>query len=129
MDAATAPPAVPDPDTSPAANGTPRPVEVDKYTVRPLGDDYRRHRWIKPLDAQWADYSNRIMLEHGAVRGQLVYRTRDKARWRARRLIRLWDDLGMHERWELREHIDRAPGGWIWTIEHLGRHTDGSQAT
>jgi hypothetical protein len=117
MDAAAAPPA-------PASDIAPAREEVDRYTVGPLGEGYRRHRWIKPLDAQWAEYCDRLMLEHGAVRGQLVYDTRYQARWRGRRLMRLWEDLGLHPRWELREHVDRARGGWVWTIEYLGRADD-----
>jgi hypothetical protein len=128
MDAATATPnplpaapAAPAPDHAPPGNGAPRRSEVDKYDVTPLGEGYRRHRWIKPLDAEWAEYCDRIMLEHGAVRGQLVYERREQARWRGRRLMRLWEDLGLHPRWELREHVDRVRGGFVWTIEYLGR--------
>lgn len=117
---ASPPNSAPDPHHAPGANGTPRP-ELDKYDVAPLGEGYRRLRWIKPLDAEWAEYCDRIMREHGAVRGQLVYRTRDQARWRARRLMALWEDLGLHPRWELREHIDKVRGGFVWTIEYLGR--------
>jgi hypothetical protein len=121
MDAATA-----DPPNPPAPPAAPRPAEVDRYDVEPLGESYRRMRWIKPLDVEWAEYCDRIMLEHGAIRGQLVYDTRHKARWRARRLMGLWEDLGLHPRWEVREHINRAPGGYVWTIEYLGRggHAD-----
>jgi hypothetical protein len=104
------------PATAPAA-----PAEVDRYSVTPLDEGYRRYRWIKPLDAEWAQYCDRILREHGAVRGQLVYERHAQARWRARRLEKLWVDLGLHERWELREHIDKVRGGWIWTIEYLGR--------
>jgi len=97
------------------------PAEVDRYSVEPLGESYRNYRWIKPLDVEWAQYCNRILIEHGALRSQYVYDSRYKARWRARYLMRLWGDLGIHARWELREHVDRFDGGFIWTIEYLGR--------
>ena len=59
-------------------------------------------------------------MEHGAVNGTAVYEHRYQARWRAQRLIKLFQDLGMHERWELAEHTERRADGWAWSVEYLG---------
>jgi hypothetical protein len=110
-----------EPATASSTSPDPPAEGVDRYSVTSLGERYRRHRWIKPLDVEWAEYCDKIIREHGAIRGQIVYDTHGQARWRSRRLMNLWEDLGMHSRSELREHIDRVRGGFIWTIEYLGR--------
>jgi hypothetical protein len=69
---------------------------------------------------QHLEHRDRFMLEHAAVRGRLVYKTRDQARWRGRRLMQLWDDLGLHRRWKLRQYVDKVRGRRVWTIECLG---------
>jgi hypothetical protein len=114
-----------DTSVAPNANGTPHPVEIDKYDVHPMGEMYRRHRWIKPMDADWARYCDQMMSEHGSVRSSLVFDTRYKARARARKLEELWHNLGLRSRWEYREHVDRVKGGYIWTLESLGRQGNG----
>jgi hypothetical protein len=27
----------------------------------------------------------------------------------------------LHERWELREHVEPKQGGFVWAVEYLGR--------
>lgn len=82
---------------------------------------YVRQRWIPRRRRDWAQASDRIMVEHGAVFGTSVYRERHHARWRAQSLIRLMVELRMHERWQLAEHTERRDGGWIWSVEYRGR--------
>lgn len=88
--------------------------------VGPPDDYFTRARYIRPSDAEWVTYCNGILMEHGAVTGRTIYENRHKARWQARRLIRLMVELRIHERWQLREHVDRKDGGWRWTVEYLG---------
>lgn len=80
-----------------------------------------RRRWIPRRRVEWANECNEILTEHGAVTGETVYPERHHARWRAQSLIKLLVDLNLHERWQLREHTDKTPGGWIWTVEYLAR--------
>jgi hypothetical protein len=111
--------AAPRPGNDPRGNGhaAPRPAGVDRYDVEPLGESYRRFRWIKPVDVEWARRCDRIMLEYGAIRGQLVYDSHREARGRALRLIRLWADLGLRSRSEVHAHVNRVEGGWAWAIQ------------
>lgn len=94
-------------------------------TPKPPGEAFIRHRWIKPDDIEWAQDSDKILLEHGAVKGSRVYSERHHARWRARKLIKLMVDLRIHERWQLKEHVNRESGGYVWHIEYLGRRGNG----
>ena len=64
------------------------------------------------------------MLEHGAVFGTVV-QERHQAHWRAKKLTRLMVELGLHEREELRYHTDRRKGGWLWSVEYLGKNGRG----
>jgi hypothetical protein len=80
-----------------------------------------RARWVPKHKVEWTYEANEILLKHGAVKGRGVYDKRHVARWRAQRLIRLMVELGLHERWELKEHTEaRAGGGWTWSVEYLG---------
>lgn len=79
-----------------------------------------RRRWVKPGNADWAREANAIMMEHGAVFGTGVYEKRHQARWRARKLIGLMVELGLHNRWDLEEHVNRRGDGWAWCVEYVG---------
>jgi RNA:NAD 2'-phosphotransferase (TPT1/KptA family) len=83
-------------------------------------------RWIKIGTVEWVKRANALMLEHGFVNGTARYEKRHQARWRAQKLIDLMVDLGMHERWQLREHTSRGRGGWVWTVEYIGRGGNGN---
>lgn len=83
---------------------------------------YTRQRWIPARTVDWVHEADGILLEHGAVVGQVVLPRRHQARWRAQRLIKLMVDLRLHERWELKEHTERRPGGWGWSVEYMGGH-------
>jgi hypothetical protein len=80
-----------------------------------------RRRPILSSRVDWARDADRILLEHGAVRGTKVYPERHRSRWQARALISLLVELRLHDRAELREHTDRLAGGWVWTVEYVGR--------
>jgi hypothetical protein len=80
-----------------------------------------RCRPIARARVEWARDADRILLEYGAVRGARVYAQRHQARWQARSLISLLVELRLHDRAELREHTDRLAGGWVWTVEYVGR--------
>jgi len=54
------------------------------------------------------------------VTGSTAYVSRHRARWRAEKLIRLLVELGLRERWQLREHTEAKNGGWVWTVEYAG---------
>ena len=96
------------------------------YDVEPPGEYYVRQRWIRPEDVEWAQMCDRILMEHGAVRGQLAYNTKRKAQWRAHKLIWLLNDLHIRPRWQLREHVSHVKAGYIWTVEYVGRYGDGA---
>lgn len=81
---------------------------------------FTRQRWIPRRTVDWVEQANKIMLEHGAVTGRALLAKRYQARWRAQRLIKLMVDLRLHERWELAEHTEQRPGGWVWTVEYRG---------
>lgn len=89
--------------------------------VAPPRDELVRRRWIASRTVEQVRGIDAIMVEHGSVYGRVVYETRHKARWRARYVIGLMVDLGMHERWEVREHVERRQGGFVWAVEYLGR--------
>ena len=99
--------------------------DVTADPVEPPGDTYTRQRWIRPGDIEWAQKCDRILIEHDAVRGLLVYPTRRKAQWRAQKLIGLLNDLHIRPRWQLREHTSPVEGGYLWTVEYTGRYGDG----
>jgi hypothetical protein len=87
------------------------------------GDVFVKHRWIRYELVEWAQEANTIMLEYGVVLGARVYpdtqRGRFQARYQARKLIRLMDELDIHPRWQLQEHTEKRHGGWIWAVEYL----------
>ena len=95
--------------------------------VSPPDDAYARQRWIPHATVKWVNDCERILLEHGVVVGgagpgrETRYRTRDAARHHARRLKRLLVELRKFEGWQLREHMEKLDGGWVWSIEYLGR--------
>jgi len=94
--------------------------ERTRPTVEPPDATYTRQRWVPQYKIDWARDCDRVLMEHGAVNGTAVYEHRYQARWRAQRLIKLFQDLGMHERWELAEHTERRADGWAWSVEYLG---------
>jgi hypothetical protein len=77
-------------------------------------------RRISPERVAWARYCDQVLVEHGAVRGTMVYSERHRARWQGRALVSLLVELQLHDRSELRGHTDRVKDGWIWTVEYLG---------
>lgn len=79
-----------------------------------------RRRWIKVGNVEWAENAHRIMLEHGVVFGTAAWPKRDHARWRARKLIAVLTELGLCERWEVVEHVNRRGDGWVWSVEYIG---------
>ena|ERR1700757_3948315 len=89
--------------------------------VEPPDDVYVRQRYIRRELVEWAQECDRIMMKHGVVVGQTVYSTRNRARYPARNLKRILVALDMREGWQLREHVERASGGWVWSVEYLGR--------
>jgi hypothetical protein len=102
------------------ANSGPVPRRVTEYDVAPLGESYRRHRWIRPSDIEWAERADRILMEHGAIRSVVAYGSWREARGRGLRLIALWSDLGLRPRSQLREDVVQVEGGFVWTIEYVG---------
>jgi hypothetical protein len=88
--------------------------------VQPPDSYYARQRWIPKHKADWARECDSILMEHGAVTGTVAYEHRYQARWRAQRLIKLMEDLGIHQRWELAEHTERRADGYAWSVEYLG---------
>ena len=87
----------------------------------PPSDTFRRARWVPTYRVEWAEQCDRIMRSHGAVYGSNVYPARHLARWRAKYLIKLMVELGLHERWELVEHTEHRGTGWVWSVEYVGR--------
>lgn len=84
-------------------------------------DELVRRRWIPARKVEQVRAADAIMVEHGSVHGRAHYERRHVARWKARYLIGLMVDLGLHERWELREHVERKDSGYVWAVEYLGR--------
>lgn len=93
--------------------------------VSPPDAVYIRQRWINQHKREYAAECNKILVQHGAVRGDELFPQRHHARWRAQYLIRLLVALRLRERWELAEHVEKRPGGWQWSVEYRGRHGDG----
>ena len=89
--------------------------------VEPPDEVYVRQRYIRRERVEWVQQCDEIMVRHGIVVGSLTYGTRDQARHHARHLKRLMVELRLHEAWQLREHVERANGGWVWSVEYLGR--------
>lgn len=85
----------------------------------PAGDVLVNRRWVKVGNVEWAQQANAILLEYGVVFGTAVWPDRHQARWRARKLINLLVELGLRERWELVEHVNRRGDGWLWSVEYI----------
>ncbi len=84
------------------------------------------YEWIKPGTARSTREAAEIICEHGAVSGCGRYAARHQARYRAQKLIGLLVELGLFERFELREHTNRTREGWVWSVqcvEWRGAHT------
>jgi hypothetical protein len=94
-------------------------TELDDF--QPPRDELVRRRWSAGRTVEWAKRADAIMVEHGSVYGRTSYATRVRARHRARYLIGVLVDLRLHERWELREHVERKQDGYVWAVEYLGR--------
>jgi len=88
--------------------------------VEPPDAVYTRQRFIRQDVVDWVKTCDQIMMEHGLVRGALVYEKRKTARNRAERLIRYMVDLRIHERWQLVEHVNRRSDGYVWQVEYRG---------
>ena len=84
------------------------------------GEAWVPRRQVSREDRAWAVRADEIMVEHGLVAGADTYPRRHHARWRARKLIGLMVDLGIHNRRELREHTTAHRDGWVWAVEYLG---------
>jgi hypothetical protein len=91
--------------------------------LQPPRDELVRRRWLSANKVEYARQADAIMREHGSVASPKLYETRHKARWRARYLIDLMVDLRLHDRWQLREHVERTPSGYRWAVEFLGERT------
>jgi hypothetical protein len=78
----------------------------------PPRDAYRRARWIPEYRIAWAREYDRIMIEEGEVWGSTIYPLHHQARWRSKHLIQLMVELGLHERWELAEHVEPREDGY-----------------
>ena len=96
-------------------------MSAEATPVGPPDEVYVKQRFIKPEVVAWVKECDRIMLAHGLVVGARTYATKHRARYPARNLKRLMVELRIHEPWQLREHVDRAAGGWAWSVEYLGR--------
>jgi hypothetical protein len=94
--------------------------EGPRPAVDPPDAVYTRQRWIPQYKVQWAKECDQILMEHGAVVGNKVYEYRYQARHRAQYLMKMFESLGMHYRWELKEHTERRSDGWAWSVEYLG---------
>lgn len=93
---------------------------AEEPDFEPADAAYTQHRWVQRQTVEWVRSADRIMLEHGAVQGRVICEHRYQARWRAQRLIKRMVELGLHERWELAEHTEKHPGGWVWLVEYKG---------
>lgn len=82
---------------------------------------YVKQRWVPLSTVEWVKACDKIMVSHGAVTGSTAYKDRHQARYRARKLIRLLDELRIRDRWQLKEHTSRSSGGWVWTVEYNPR--------
>lgn len=78
-------------------------------------------RWVKMGNVELARQANAILTENGVVFGTVIWERRHQARWRAQRLINLLVDLGLRDRWELVEHVNRRGDGWAWSVERVER--------
>jgi hypothetical protein len=81
---------------------------------------YTRQRYIPVGTIDWVNDCDRILTDYGAVVGVRIYRSRGAARWHAQKLVRLFVELRLHERWELVEHTGRRGDGWVWSVEYVG---------
>ncbi len=96
-------------------------VTASPAPVEPPDDVYVKQRYIRRDLVQYVKECDEIMTTHGLVVGALTYPTKERARYPARNLKRLMVELRIHEAWQLREHVERAGGGWVWSVEYLGR--------
>jgi hypothetical protein len=80
-------------------------------------------RWLPVGVVDWVHEADAIMVEHGAVQGTIRHKYQS-ARWHARKLIGLMVELGLHERWELSEHVEKRGDGYLWSVEYFpGKET------
>jgi predicted DNA-binding transcriptional regulator YafY len=87
--------------------------------LSPPDSVYVRQRWIKAVVVEWVQDADTILMDYGAVRGT-VRHTYNSARWHAQKLIQYMVELKLHERWELKEHVERRGEGWLWSVEYCG---------
>jgi hypothetical protein len=103
-----------------------RVTRVGGEPVGPPDAAYAPQRWIPKQRLDWLHECDRIMMAHGTVQGSKVYEVKNQARWRAESLIDLMVELRLHERWELRRHIERLPDGmYRWSVEFRGHDGEG----
>lgn len=96
-------------------------VTAEPAPIEPPADVYVKQRYIRRDLVQWVEECDEIMVKHGLVVGSLTYTTKNRARYPARNLKRLMVELRKHDAWQLREHVERAGDGWVWSVEYLGR--------
>jgi hypothetical protein len=97
----------------------PEPIHEPEDREPPAAprDAYRRARWIPAWRIDWAREYDRILVDEGEVWGSQTYEYHYQARWRAQYLMKTLVELGMHERWELGEHIEPRDDGYGWAVE------------
>ena len=92
--------------------------------MRPPDATYVKQRWIPLARIEYLKHCSSILVGHGSVVADESYRTRDAARGHVRRIRDDMVDLRLHESWQLRQHVEKINGSWIWSIEYLGRNGD-----
>lgn len=89
---------------------------------------YGRQRYIARERIEWLEECDRIMMQHGTVQGSKHYEIQHHARWRVDSLISLMVELGIHERWQVKRHVQRHPDGtFTWSLEYVGHDGTGRQ--
>lgn len=81
---------------------------------------YVRRPWVSPETVAWMHACDQVMRERGEVTDQRTYPSRSQARNKARRLINLMIDFGVHSRPNLVEHTERRGERWGWSVRYIG---------
>ena len=90
----------------------------------PLDPVLVRQRWYNPHRIAWAKTWHARLTEIGGATSEKTYDTAGKARYAARRLRETMIALDLVESWQVKEHIERIPGGWSMSLEYIPRHKE-----
>jgi hypothetical protein len=90
---------------------------IDFSALRPATPPPLGLHGFRPEMVGGVRHAAQLLAQHGAVGDGQVWPERHLARWRAQRLIDLMEQMGLRQRWELRQRVWAVGDGFQWAVQ------------